>query len=613
MKQLLDKSTKKTLWNPICKRLIAAFLSAYALSVTFHAPFARFHFEGGVDYVIASVYELLGDYNFSFLLLLVLCGVYYSFLEEKLGRPKKPVPVWLPVFFSLTLLIGRSYQQIGTWGFCFGSPVNFVKFVLTLAGGSLLLGSILNGLCVVMEKARWVDKEPHFWSSHGFGKAFVILCAAYLPFLILAFPGNVCWDAAGQIQQAVGESGYSLHHPLAHTLLMGGAVRLGEGLLGSREAGLFCYMLLQLAGLAAALASTIGVLARRGLRKGLLWALLLIYCVTPVYSNMASTALKDVPYASAVTGYVICLALLLEEPRLLKSLRFITGFVLLQVCVILLRNNGIYVILLSGLVILVFFLKKYGWREAGGLFLGALAGSLAAGELVLLLLAQACGASAGSLGEALSIPFQQTARYLQAYGDQVTEEERDAIEAVLGDMQELAGRYDPDSADPVKAQFRKSASTGDILAYLKQWAHGLFRHPGVYVEAFLAHTYGWFSPEVNNSIRYEAEYDVVSRGGLFPGAEKLLIFYYRFAARFTPLGILENVAFAVWGLFFLTCWQKSHGRGRLAAAGLPLWISFLVCMASPGFLHHARYGFPILFSILFLFGFTVTAKGNEGR
>lgn len=595
------------------KQLLGAFLSAYALSATFHAPFARYHFGEGVDYVTASIYELLGDYHFPFLLTFILCMVYYSWLGEKLGRPVKPVPVWLPVFFSLTLLLGRSYQQIGTWGYCFGSPVNFVKFMLALSGSSILLGSLLNGLCVIMERAQIVSAETHFWSRHGFAKAFFILCAVYLPFLLLAFPGNVCWDAAGQIEQVVEGSGYSLHHPLAHTLLMGGGTWLGERLLGSREAGLFCYMLLQLAGLAAALASTIGVLARRGMKKGLLWALLLIYCVTPVYSNMASTALKDVPYASAVTGYVICLALLLENPRRLKGWRFSVGFVLLQVCVILFRNNGIYVVLFSGLVILVLFLKKYGWRKAGGLFLGTFSGSLAAGELILFLLAQALGASAGSMGEALSLPFQQTARYLQVYGGQLTLEEREAVEAVLGDVQELAKRYDPDSADPVKAQFRKNASTGELLAYLKQWAHGLIRHPGVYVEAFLAHTYGWFSPEVNNSIRYEAEYDVVSRGGLFPGAEKLLIFYYRFAGRFTPLGILENIGFAVWGLFFLVCYQKRHGQRGLAAAGLSLWISLLVCMASPGFLHHARYGFPILFSILFLYGFSLTTKSDGGR
>lgn len=91
-----------------------------------------------------------------------------------------------------------------------------------------------------------------------------------------------------------------------------------------------------------------------------------------------------------------------------------------------------------------------------------------------------------------------------------------------------------------------------------------------------------------------------------------MIFYYRFAARFTPLGVLENIGLAVWALFFLTAYQKKHGRGRDALAGIPLWISLLVCMASPGFSGHARYGFPILFSIPFLYGFTMTAKDNEG-
>lgn len=70
--------------------------------------------------------------------------LFYRCLEKKAGRPGNPVPTGLAVFFSLSLLVGRSYQEIGGW------------------------------------------------------------------------------DAVGQIQQVVGQAGYSMHHPLAHTLLMGG-------------------------------------------------------------------------------------------------------------------------------------------------------------------------------------------------------------------------------------------------------------------------------------------------------------------------------------------------------------------------------------------------------
>ena len=53
----------------------------------------------------------------------------------------------------------------------------------------------------------------------------------------------------------------------------------------------------------------------------------------------------------------------------------------------------------------------------------------------------------------MSLPFQQTARYLLLYQQEITPEERAAIEAVLGDVGTVADKYDPASADPVKALF----------------------------------------------------------------------------------------------------------------------------------------------------------------
>lgn len=228
-------------------------------------------------------------------------------------------------------------------------------------------------------------------------------------------------------------------------------------------------------------------------------------------------------------------------------------------------------------------------------------------------LAFVCDAQPGSRGEMLSVPFQQTARYLQLSGAEISGEERAAIQAVLGDVGELAAKYDPSTADPVKACFRREASAGEIVDYIKVWAKGLIKHPVVYAEGFLVHVYGWFSPETGNSVRYEADHGLLRQGGLFPNAEKILIFFYRFAARFPLTGVLENMGLAVWALFFLAFYQIKHGQWRYVLVGIPLWVSLLVCMASPGFLGHARYGFPILFSIPFLYGFTMTAdKGVAG-
>ena len=183
---------------------------------------------------------------------------------------------------------------------------------------------------------------------------------------------------------------------------------------------------------------------------------------------------------------------------------------------------------------------------------------------------------------------------------------------MLGDVNVVAEKYDPRIADPVKALFRADASVGELAGYFVAWGRGLLRHPGVYVEACLVHIYGWFDPAMSTAVRYETDYDGIRQTGLFANAEKILIFYYRFADRIALFGALQNVGMAVWALFFLDFYQRKMGSKALyRMANLPLWISLLICMASPCFINHPRYAFPILFTLPFLYGFTLSGCGQE--
>lgn len=601
MKENVTSHTKAA-----CAKLCAkSFLTAYALCATLHAPLEPSQYETAIDYTIASIYAFLGAYDLKLVLLLILCGLFYRARDrEKL--PARRSSVVLACFFSLCLLLGQSYHQAGDSSLLLGSGVNFLKSALMFTGYACLFHTLTGLAWEALDSHAFRSEKRHFFTERAFSKSFFILLGAWLPFLILAFPGNLCWDAIGQLEQVVGDAAYSTHHPLFHTLIMGGLVKAGEALFHSPETGLFVYMLLQDTALAAALAATIAVLARRGARFTLLLVTLLLYCFTPVYSNIASTALKDVPYSAFMVVYVVWLALLLEQPRRLRNRMFVISFFFIQLGVILFRNNGLYVILLSGIAAFLFLCRRYGGRERILCLFAAFGGSVITARVVLALLAFSCGAAPGSMGEMLSLPFQQTARYLQLYQDELEPWERDAVQAVLGDVPTAAAKYDPASADPVKALFHRDASAGEMVSYMKFWFRGLLRHPGTYFEAFFLHIYGWFTPAVANSIRYEADAGgLIRQGGLFPNAEKLLIFFYRFAAR-TPLGFLENTGAAVWALFFLTFYQKRRGQTAALWAGAPLWVSLLICMASPCFFGHPRYAFPILFTQPFLYGFTLT-------
>ena len=589
---------------------IKGFLTAYALVTVFHAPLSMDVYETGLDFYIASVYELLGMYDFKLLLIGIVCSFFYLYIKQSSRKQESGHPI-LACFFAACVLLGNSYHEAGCWEYCFGSVVNFLKTGLVFAGYSFLFHEMLRGVDYFLQKGRFVDEKQHFFSKHAFGKTALILCVAYLPFLILSYPGNLCWDVIGQIEQVIFNTGYSAHHPIVHTLIVGGFVQLGKSLFQSYEIGLFMYMLFQLVLFVSALSATVAVLAKQKVRFGALAGLVGLYAIAPVYSNMASTAVKDVPFVSFVIGYIICFSMLIENPQKIKCPRFTGCFILLQLGMILFRNNGVYVAGLSGIAAVVFLWKKYNTKERLKSILFFFAASIVISKMLLAMIGQILQVAPGSSGEMLSVPFQQTARYLQLYQRELTEEERASIEAVLGDVSEVAAKYDPDISDPVKASFKKDASGSELIGYFKTWLICFFKHPAVYFEAFFHHVYGWFSPFVANSVRYEAEYDVISQQGLFPQASKLVLFYYRFASRFSLLSVLENVGVYVWSLLFMSAfyWKRRNVRNMVILS--PLWVSLFICIASPCFFLHPRYAFPIMFTIPFLICFMISFGQKE--
>ena len=360
---------------------LKGFLTTYALTTTFHAPFYTFQYETIFDYIIVSIYELIGEYRLEFVLIWMLTAVFYGQVENKPDL-KKFSSKLLAGFFSACLLFGRSYHELASWDYCLGSPVNFVKFMLAFLGYGYLFRVIIGVGYQFLQNCSFVEEREHFFSRHAFWKCFLVLAVVYGLVVLVSYPGTLCWDTAGQIEQVLNDTGYSAHHPLAHTLLVGGLTKLGYVLFGAYEPGLFLYMIVQVVMLAAALASTIVVLAKRNVKGKWLAGLLGLYCITPVYTNIVSIAIKDVPYCAFVIGYGICFALLLESPECIKEKKFIVCFVLMQLGVILFRNNGMPMVLLSGLGALIYLFRKYTRRERLQYCASAFAVSILVGKLV---------------------------------------------------------------------------------------------------------------------------------------------------------------------------------------------------------------------------------------
>jgi len=288
----------------------------------------------------------------------------------------------------------------------------------------------------------------------------------------------------------------------------------------------------------------------------------------------------------------------------LNDIKTVCFFILLQVMVCLLRNNGLYMVAISDIVILIVWCRKKGVKEKIRLALLLLLIPIALAKIINSGLIVMTGAEKGSSAEALSLPFQQTARYLQLYQNEITDDEKVAIERLLGPVNELAAAYDPDIADPVKScVYNKGQDTSQAkIEYIKTWVKMFFKHPGVYFEAFFAHVYGWFDPAITNAPRYEVEDSIFGSGLTTP--QKLVLFWYRFVDRFTPLSILQNVGFYTWMMFILAKFLKENNPKNLHLM-TPLLVSLLICMAAPCFYLHPRYAYPYMFSLPFYYGISL--------
>ena len=68
----------------------------------------------------------------------------------------------------------------------------------------------------------------------------------------------------------------------------------------------------------------------------------------------------------------------------------------------------------------------------------------------------------------LSIPFQQTARYVKTYNNEVTDKEKKAIDKILN-YDTLASRYKVDISDPVKNEFNRYYKKEELNEYFRVW------------------------------------------------------------------------------------------------------------------------------------------------
>ena len=152
------------------------------------------------------------------------------------------------------------------------------------------------------------------------------------------------------------------------------------------------------------------------------------------------------------------------------------SLIIILIFVTLFRNNGIITIMLS--LPFALFLSKDKMKYVLVSILAVLLTYFGYNKILL----PHFKISNTSIREVLSIPFQQTARYIKKHSDDLSSKDKKYIKKVL-DYDSIGNLYNPNLSDPVKNTYNKNATSNDLKNYFKVWYKGLKKHPITYIES----------------------------------------------------------------------------------------------------------------------------------
>ena len=512
---------------------------------------------------------------------------------------------FLSILFALFMMIGLSFTKNGSLILFYKNGKQAIFTILALIGYAYLFDY---GICFLY---KWLEdnsqnlmtvKISDSWCSKNFQlAAFLAILLAWLPYFIVYWPASVQLDGYNQILQAFGLRKITNHHPYLFSYFMAALIAAGRPI--SDNFGIFVCVCVQGTIQALCFSKVCKIISRWSTK--LAFYSVLFFMFVPIWPSFAQNCLKDGPFSALFSLFFaesIRIFVEAKEKKQIPCFKNALLLFLLGLAACLARRNGIYMCL-PQLLVLSFLL--IGMRKKTNylciyMFVCAvmLYGAYYYTQYPLRI---ALGVEQGSVREMLSIPVQQTARYLKYYGKDVSKEERKALEKVLP-IDEIAKLYKPDLSDPVKFKFKYWPKKDELLSYFKAWGSMFKKHPLVYLEAALANNYAYYYPftwrpvwgTYHNAIHNK--YDTTRYFDfhyIFSNTVRDRLWRYGELWKRIPLslcfihpGFYTWVLILCWGLFF---YRKKERKSSLLFIGVLL--SVAVCSTAP-VNGYARYAMP---------------------
>ena len=559
------------------------------------------------------------------LVLLAICLAVIIYQGSKILLEKWQCVVLMvfSAFFSFMQVIAISLKEDDSLEYVYGSGVNIIRSLFHGLCLAIVTYMILK-IVVVLIRRYCIQKalapSKITWkNSLIMGGLFVI---AWIPYYILFFPGTANVDTVVQLMQSFEipsyinkittihppETYYTNHHPFATTMLFELFFKLGLYVFGDINIGVAIYVFLHMLFLAAVFTVALQYLRHIGITKKRLLFIQLVIMFLPIFPMYAICMVKDTLFSA----FLLLLMIMMYEMartngECFKKWWFDLFLALDCALIMLTKNYGMYIIIIVAIVYAITY-RKYILQVLAS-FVPII---LVYQFLWISVLLPLWNVAPVGKQEALSVPFQQTARYVSEYGEEVTEEEKEAINGVLP-YDKLKKLYEPMLSDWVKEKFNQDATSEDMSRYFNAWWKMFLKHPDVYIESILNNTYEyWYIDKISDLEYYEFEpylqkhdpdkqyEELYVTNNYNTGGERFAVYQLILMLEKTPVvNIFASLGLLPWLILFMIIFNIFQKRGKYILTYLVPVIIYAICMVSPDN-GNSRYIMPVIFALPYL-------------
>lgn len=533
------------------------------------------------------------------------------------------IPAVLTAFF---LLFGYSFRYTNSWDLIFMDSFHMMLSMIIWLGYYVFFHRIYECLIAWLLLAnRNEEKEAGIFTHwlfdrNAFAGTFSMILLFWLPYIIAKYPGAAMPETLAEMRQYYWND-FNNYYPPLHTILLSLIMELGN-LIYSYTFGFFLNLMIQLVMLLSSFSYGFVLMKRWNTPYIFRYMALGIICVVQFFPMEATIVEKDIPYTACVIFLVLqCFEWIrtLQDNKMI-SVRNMLGMILTCMGAACFRNEGIYLVLSAGIGMSIcawYVLWKVDRKKCIRVFVGLLLPVvLFLGYQKLML--PALGVKDNGPQEALSIPFQQTARYVRDYSHELTPEDEEIISRVL-DYENLAELYDPITSDPVKFRYHGETAE-DLKDYFGLWFRQLIKHPGNAVEATMNNAYGWFYQEgYAHNYMMDSQIDgheirwSIEQPEMLDGFRQVMERVAKLLSRVPVINWFENSGFVSWMTILFAATLLGAGKSRYLSAILPLLTALLVCIAAPTFNYQVRYIMPVMFTVPFYIPMFLQTIQNQGN